>query len=351
MSSLILYFSLTIFISFLCSLLESVMLSVTSAYIENRIHKGHKDGQLLKHLKKKINRPLSAILTLNTIANTLGAAGVGAQALHVWNSSAAAAASVLLTFCILIGSEITPKTLGAVYWKKLAPFAGYCINILIFITYPLVHLFEGISKWLAPNGTQTHFSRDELMAVVELGRQEGTLLSHENRVIQNILRLKDIRVKDILTPRSVVLAFQKDETVGQIVEEYRPIRFSRILLYGKDLDDVTGIVHRHRLLQLYAQDRGHIQLHKIAKEIHAIPDTKSVAATLEEFIKRQEHIFLVVDEYGGTEGIATLEDAIETLLGVEIVDEYDTVKDMRNFARELWQRRQKARDSQSQSPP
>ncbi len=335
----------------MCSLLESVMLSVTGAYIENRINKGHKYGHILKHLKKKINRPLSAILTLNTIANTLGAAGVGAQALHEWGSGAAAAVSVLLTFGILICSEITPKTLGAVYWKKLAPFAGYCINVLIFITYPLVLLFEGISKWLAPNGTQTHFSRDELMAVVELGRQEGTLLSHENRVIQNLLRLKDIRVKDILTPRSVILAFHIDQTVGQVVEKYRPIRFSRILIYGKDLDDITGLVHRHHLLQLYAQDQVDTPLHKIAREIHAIPDTKSVASTLEELIKRQEHIFLVVDEYGGTEGIVTLEDAIETLLGVEIVDEYDTVKDMRNFARELWQRRQKARESQPPPPP
>jgi CBS domain containing-hemolysin-like protein len=344
MPLLILYFSLALGVSFLCSLLEAVILSVSRAYIESKVREGHKYGVMLKHLKKRINRPLSAILTLNTIANTVGAAGVGAQALHEFGSGAVAIVSAILTFCILVFSEIIPKTLGATYWRQLAPAAGYMINVLIIITYPLVLIFENISRWLAPKVAPVHFSREELMTVLELGKKEGALLSHEDRVIQNLLCLKDIRVKDILTPRSVMLAFSKEDTVGEVVEKYRPIRFSRIPVYGKDLDDITGIVHRHQLLQLYSQDQVEMALEGISKDIHAIPDSKSVASTLEEFIKRQEHIFLVVDEYGGTEGIVTLEDSIETLLGVEIVDEFDTAKDMRKLARELWDRRQKARE-------
>ena len=179
------------------------------------------------------------------------------------------------------------------------------------------------------------------MAVAELGKLEGSLLKQETRLIQNILRLHKIHTRDILTPRSVLLAFQQDITIQEALYKHSPIRFSRIPIYGKDLDDLTGVVHRYELVRINAEGKGKLKLSEIAKPIHAIPDSKTVASVLDEFLRRQEQIFLVVDEYGGTAGIITLEDAIETLLGVEIVDEFDTVEDMRKLAQQIGAHRRK----------
>ncbi len=339
MTALLLYFSLALGVSFVCSLLEAVMLSVTHAYIATLGEKHARSGEILKKLKDRIDRPLAAILTLNTVAHTVGAAGVGAQVLKIWGNRYVALASGILTFLILLFSEIIPKTLGAVYWKKLAPYICYCIWFLIYLIYPLVIMFEAFSRLLSPKGRRIRFSREEMIAVAQIGQTEGTLQSQESRVIQNMLRLQNIRAKDVLTPRSVMLAFGKDKTVAEIVNKHNPIRFSRIPIYGKNLDDITGFVHRYKVLQAFSQNQRHTKMKTIASDIHAIPDTKSVAATLDEFIRRQEQIFLVVDEYGGTVGIITLEDAVETLLGVEIVDEFDSVEDMRKWALQQWERR------------
>ena len=339
MTALLLYFSLALGVSFICSLLEAVMLSVTHAYIATLGKTHTRSGEILKKLKDRIDRPLAAILTLNTVAHTVGAAGVGAQALKIWGNRYVAPVSAILTFLILLFSEIIPKTLGAVYWKKLAPYICYCIWFLIYLIYPLVIMFEAFSRWLSPKGRRIRFSREEMIAVAQIGQTEGTLQSQESRVIQNMLRLRNIRAKDVLTPRSVMLAFGKDKTVAEIVNKHNPIRFSRIPIYGKNLDDISGFVHRYKVLQAFSQNQRHTKMKTIASAIHAIPDTKSVAASLDEFIRRQEQIFLVVDEYGGTAGIITLEDAVETLLGVEIVDEFDSVEDMRKWALQQWERR------------
>jgi len=352
MTVLILYLSLALIVSFLCSLLEAVILSVSRAYIETLVTNERKSGAILKKLKGRVDRPLAAILTLNTIAHTVGAAGVGAQVLKIYTErynqthagEVVAVASGVLTLLILVFSEIIPKTLGALYWRQLAPLAGYTTTGLIALTYPLVVAFEALSKRLGAKGPRYKFSREEMMAVAQIGKDEGTLLRQETRVIQNLLRLDKVRAKDVLTPRSVLSAFQKNKTVQEAIEKNIPIQFSRIPIYGKDLDDITGIVHRHKLLGAYAEGKGNTRLTALSTPIHAVPDSKSVAGILEEFIRRQEHIFLVVDEYGGTAGIITLEDAIETLLGVEIVDEFDTVKDMRQLAAQLGQQRKKRRE-------
>lgn len=341
MTALILYFSLALGVSFLCSLLEAVILSVSHAYIETLHKKGQKSSKVLRRLKDRIDRPLAAILTLNTVAHTVGAAGVGAQVLKVWGNQYVAVSSAVLTFLILVFSEIIPKTLGAVYWKRLGPWAGYTILGLIYSIFPLVILFEGLSKLLSPRDRQRKVSREEMMASAEIGKSEGTLQTQESRVIQNMLRLTNVRTKDVLTPRSVLLAFQQDQTVAEVARKHNPIRFSRVPVYGKDLDDVTGIVHRYKVLQAVSEDRDEVRLRTLARPVHAVPDSASVAQILDEFIKRREQIFLVVDEYGGTAGIVTLEDAIETLLGVEIVDEFDTVADMRKLAMRLWEQRKK----------
>ncbi|MCK5271284.1 MAG: CBS domain-containing protein, partial [Sedimentisphaerales bacterium] len=192
-----------------------------------------------------------------------------------------------------------------------------------------------------PRRRHAGLSRDEMMAAVQIGQTDGILHTQESLIIQNMLRLRNIRVKDILTPRRVMLAFQKDTTIAEALEKHNPVRFSRIPVYGRDYDDIIGLVLRYKLMQLLADGKGHLTLAATTSPIHAIPDTKSVAATMDEFIKRREHIFLVVDEHGGTAGIITLEDAIETLLGVEIVDEFDTVEDMRKWALQQWEKRKR----------
>ena len=359
MTALVLYLSLALGISFMCSLLEATILSVSHGHIRALCHKGRKSGRLLQDLKDRIDRPLAAILTLNTVANTMGAAGVGAQVLKLYTNcypgeghagEVVAVASAVLTFLILVFSEIIPKTLGAVYWKQLAPTAGYIIKGLIITIYPLVLLFEALSKLISGKRYRHKVSREEMAAVAEIGKAEGTLQIQETRVIHNLLRLNKVLAKDVLTPRSVLLAFQKDMTVREAVDKHSPIRFSRIPLYSKDLDDISGIVHRYQLLRAYAEERVQMALARLSVPIHAVPETTSVASILDEFLRRQEQVFLVVDEYGGTAGIITLEDAIETLLGAEIVDEFDTVEDMRKLATQIGERRKGIKESRIQNP-
>lgn len=338
---LAIYLFVALFFSFLCSLLEAVILSLSRGHIESLIAQGHLYGQLLKEYKTNIDRPLAAILTLNTVSHTIGASGVGAEVYSLGGGDKwVTLASVVLTILILVLSEIIPKTLGAVYCKQLAALSVYIIRAMMWILYPIVVSLETISGWLTPE-TQSRISREEVKAVAELGQTEGALQHQENRVIQNLLALRNIRVKDILTPRSVMLAFKKDAKIKDVVEKHSPIRFSRIPVYGKDLDDVTGVVNRYKILSGYSEGSEEDDLGSITREIYVVPDTKSVAATLDVFLQKREQLFLVVDEYGGTEGIITLEDVIETLLGVEIVDEFDAVKDMRKLAKQLWERRQR----------
>ena len=340
MGALTVYLVLALGVSFLCSLLEAVILSLSRGHIESVIAQGHQYGHLLKKYKTSIDRPLAAILTLNTVAHTIGASGVGAQVQIIWGNRWVTLASIVLTILILVLSEIIPKTLGAVYCKKLAALAAYFIRAMMWTLFPIVVSLETLSRWLTPQ-TQSRISREEVKAVAELGQTEGALQHQENRVIQNLLALRNIRVKDILTPRHVMLAFKKDQTIKEVVEKHSPIRFSRIPVYGKDLDDVIGLVNRYKILSCYSEGSEGQGLTSIAREIYAVPDTKSVAATLDVFLQKREQLFLVVDEYGGTEGIITLEDVIETLLGVEIVDELDAVKDMRKLAKQLWEQRQR----------
>lgn len=323
------------------------MLSVSHSYVETLVQARPKAGKLLKKLKDRIDRPLAAILTLNTIANTIGAAGVGAQALKLanrtWpdsnNGKWVALASGLLTLAILVCSEIIPKTLGAIYHRRLSPLAAYAINGLIKITYPIVVSSEALAKLIARNSTTYGISREEMIASAELGAHAGEIDKQEIRIIRNLLRLNTVRAKDVMTPRSVLFALKQRLTVGEVVRNHSPIRYSRLPIFQKDMDHITGFVLRHDVLQSYSKGDINTILKKLRKPIHAIPYTKSVALVLEEFIHLGEQIFLVVDEYGGTAGIITLEDAIETLLGVEIVDELDSVADMRKLAKHLLEKR------------
>jgi len=342
MTVLILFFLLVLSVSFLCSLLEASMLSLSLAHAAHLARQGRKSGKILMALKTRIDRPLAAVLTLNTAANTLGAAGVGAQTLHLYGSKWVALASGILTFCILILSEIVPKTIGAVYWKPLAPFTAYAARALIILVYPLVVLTEGISRLIAGRSRHGRFTREEMAAAAKLGEDVGELLRRERRVIDNLLRLNAVYASDILTPRSVLYALPRGRTVGEVMRLDSPLLFSRIPIYGENLDDIVAMVYRLDILRASSRGRTEVTLESLSRAIHVIPRTKTVASILQQFIERREHLFLVVDEYGGTAGIVTLEDAIETLLGVEIMDEHDEVEDMQAYAREKWARRQKS---------
>jgi len=297
---------------------------------------------MLQELKAQIDRPLSAILTLNTVSHTIGAAGVGAQVLQIYGSQAVALSSAILTVVILVVSEIIPKTLGASNWKALAPLCAYLTRGLIFVMYPIVWVLESVRQLLS-SGKENSITREEMIVTAEMGASEGTIRHKESTVIKNLLMLDNIKVSDIMTPRSVIHAFDINKTVSEVMEENRPIQFSRIPVYDGDIDHVQGMVHRYKILESVSHDLDNLPLSKLMTPIHSIPENISVAAALDQFIKRKDHIFLVVDEYGVTVGLVSLEDAVETLLGVEIVDEFDSVADMRQYALEKWRERKRKR--------
>jgi len=334
-----LFLLLALGVSFVCSLLEAMILSVSRAYIALLISEGHKSGQLLNKLKQNIDHPLAAILTLNTVANTIGAAGVGAQTYVLFGSSWVAVSSASLTIMILVCSEIIPKTLGAAHWKQIAPTGAYVLKVMIITLYPIVLILESISKRLYRDSEGGSMTREEMVALTEIGESEGILLNKEARIIRNLFLLSSIRTTDILTPRSVMLAFQKDSTVAELIDEHSPISFSRIPVFAETRDDVIGAVLHTELIKAYYTDGRDTPVETFLHPLHAVPDSKSIADLLDEFLSRREHMFLVVDEYGGTAGLVTLEDAIETLLGVEIVDEADSIEDMRAYAIDAWKHR------------
>ena len=339
MSRLFFYFFVVLGVSFLCSLLESFILSVTHAHISIVSKDRPALGKKLSYFKENINRPLSAILSLNTIANTVGAASIGAITLIEFGSSWVAIMSGVLTLSILIFSEIIPKTIGALYWKRILIPATFAIQVLITMTYPLVVLLELLSKWLAKEGNGDKVSREEVIAMAELGEDEGTIEESESTVIENVLMLDDIPVEEVLTPRSVIFALDKTSSVKEVLDKYNDIEFSRIPVYEKELDNIIGIVRRHVLLKSKAEDQFDVTMGELAKPIHTVEENDSVGDVLDEFVKRREHLFMVKDQFGQVAGLITLEDAIETLLGIEIVDETDSVVDMRKLALDNWRKK------------
>ena len=333
MTALIVYFFTALVVSFICSLLESVLLSVSHAHIAVLIKEGKKRGKIMASLKENINRPLSAILTINTIANTVGAAGVGAQTYSVFGSGWVALSSFILTISILFFSEIIPKSLGANYTKSLVGFTSYMTRGLIFIVFPMVIIGEKIAKFLKKGESdKSKASREELIAMAELSEDEGAIDSQEGDIIENLMKLDNISAEEVMTPRSVIFALSKNETVGEVIDKYTPLVFSRIPIYEKSLDQIIGFVHRYDLVNKQAEDKFHVEMHNLMEPVHTVSDDESISTILDQFVKRRQQIFIVADEFGTTTGLITLEDAIETLLGVEIVDEHDSVVDMRKLA-------------------
>lgn len=339
MTLLIAYVLLALVVSYLCSIMEAVLLSVTPSYVEMRIRAGSHSARQLDHLRNDIDRPLAAILSLNTIAHTVGAAAAGAQAANIFGDAAVGIFSAVLTLLILIFSEIIPKTLGAVYWRQLAGPVTRLLIPTMWVTWPLVKLSQGITRLLSPSGRSDAISREEISAMAELGQEQGLLDASESRIIRNLFRFGSLRVKDIMTPRIVIFALPESLTVREVVDEQEDFRFSRIPLYTDTRDDVTGYVLKDDILLKAAQEQGNIRLSNLKRDMLIVPDTLPLHELFERMLDRLEHIALAVDEYGGVAGIVTMEDVVETLLGLEIVDEADSAEDMQLLARRQWLRR------------
>lgn len=342
MELLLLFLFIALGVSFLCSILESVLLSVTPGFVGAYEKSSPKTGRLLRRLKDDVDRPLAAVLSLNTMAHTIGAAGVGAQALVIFGSGYVAITSVILTLLILFVSEIIPKTLGAVYWRRLAPFTARTLRVLVVVLYPLVIISMGLTRLIAKRRIHHFFSHEEFQAIAEIGAQEGELGEQESRVIENLFLLRELRAGDVMTPRTVLFTLPADTTVAEVVAKYPDIRFSRIPIYGEDPDDVMGLVLKDDVyVEASRGDQGKA-LASLRRDMTVVSETIKPAELLERLSQNRQHAALVVDEHGGVSGIVTMEDVIETLLGVEIMDETDAVADMRALARQQWLRRARA---------
>ena len=331
MDQLILFFVLAVGVSFLCSILEAVLLSTTPGFIQAKINSQLRGAELLKKNKDEIDASISSILTVNTFAHTIGASGVGAQAMMIFGEEHMLIISAVLTLAILYLSEIVPKIIGALYWQSLAIPAAYVIRGLMIVTYPLLFISTMIRKMFKETGKKT--SREEIQALSELGELEGILDEQESDIIENLLNLKTSKVGDILTPRSVLFAMSKEMTVGEFFSLEDKDTFSRIPIYDGTVDNITGVILLRTVLMEYAQGRRDKALEELAVPIFSLNENIPVSKALELFIKRREHIFVVKDKFNQTQGIVTLEDAIETLLGMEIMDEFDDIEDLQVFAK------------------
>lgn len=338
---LIVFLSIALGFSFLCSIAEAVLLSITPSYAAQLREQKHPASLLIDELKENVERPLSAILSLNTIAHTVGATGVGAQALKVFGEEWMAAVSAVLTLLILVLSEIIPKTIGAVYWRGLAPMVARTTKVLILLMYPLVVMSEWLGKLFAPGHPHPTVTRAEVAALAMQGASEGHIDVGESRIVANLFRFRELTVYDIMTPRTVILSMPQSMTVGEAMEQHPTLQFSRIPIYENTRDEVTGFILKDDLLLAHARDENDKPLKELRRELIAVPESATLSRLFEQLIDTRAHIALVVDEFGGTSGLVTLEDLVETLFGLEIVDEADRNVDMQKLARDRWKERAK----------
>jgi CBS domain containing-hemolysin-like protein len=351
MTALFVYFGLALGVSFLCSILEAALLSVTPSHVAKLEQDRPKVGGRLRTLKTNVDRPLAAILSLNTIANTAGAAGVGAEAQRIWGSEALAVASAVLTLAILVFSEILPKTLGALYWRRLTGFLAAVLPAMILVLSPLVWLSDAITRSLKRRHEAETFSREEFAALARIGGQQGVFDESEMRILKNLFHFGSLRTRDIMTPRTVMFSLEENTSVRDAVAKRGSMVFSRIPIWKDSPDHVTGYILKDQLLLRAARDELDVPIVSFAREALMVPDTIGLPALFEKLLDHREHIAVVVDEYGGVDGVVTMEDVLETLIGLEIVDEMDSVQDMRAMARSKWETRAKHIDSSPPEPP
>lgn len=329
-------------ISFLCSILEAVLLSTPMSFISMKEEEGNKTAKLLKKYKTEIDGPVAAILSLNTIAHTIGAAGVGAEAVDVFGEEYFGVISAILTILILVFSEIIPKTIGANSWRVLALPATKIIKGLMVITYPLVKLSEYITKIFDRGEEQATVSREEVSAMVNVGVEEGVFQVKEKKIIQNFIKLDSVLAEDIMTPNLVVESVPETMTMKEFYA-LKELSHSRIPVYKENRDYITGYILRATVLERLAEDKFDIKLSQIMRPMLSFGEEESVSVIWEKMLESKEHISVITDEYGCMRGLVTMEDVIETMLGVEIVDEYDKTEDMQELARERWQKMRQQR--------
>lgn len=340
MALLIFYLLLAVFVSFFCSVAEAVLLSVRPSFIATLEAKGAGSAEKLNKLRGNLDRPLAAILTANTIAHTVGAAGVGAQAAVVFGNEYIGLTSAILTLLILVFSEIIPKTLGATYWQQLAPLFAVLIHGLTRVLLPFVWLSEKLTRLLSRSGASAYtFSRDEMEAMAKIGAKEGMLEAKELKIVTNLMRLHQLSVRDIMTPRPVVFSVSEQMTVKEFFTDHAAKSFSRIPIYGEKPDDVTGYVLKNDLLTSQAKDQFDKRLAEFRRPFLILLDILTASKIFDRLMYEKSHIALVVNEYGTIQGIVTLEDVVETLIGLEITDELDTVEDMQKLAHKRWRER------------
>jgi CBS domain containing-hemolysin-like protein len=338
-----LYLFTALFFSFLCSIAEAVLLSVSWVYIALIEKKRQKVGKILDELKQDINKPLAAILTLNTIAHTVGAAGVGAQAVVVFGDASLGIVSAVLTFLILIFSEIIPKTLGASYWKILAPATAYFLKYLIFILNPFIKMLNYITRNIVKKES-VGFKRNEISIMAQLSAREGHIDPQEAIILQNLLLLQEIKIKEEMTPRTVMFCESQELLVGEFFHKHKKNRFTRIPIYSKKQDDIVGFVIKTDLLLAQARGNSDYFLKNYVREMPTLLDNMSLLHAMKEMLLTKAQISLIVNEYGTVRGILTLEDILETLIGQEIVDEGDKYIDMQKLAKRLWRSKLKKHD-------
>lgn len=347
---LLVFLALALGVSFLCSILEAVLLSVTPSYVASEREKGSDAGSRWQHIKQNIDRSLAAILSLNTVAHTIGAAGVGAQATQVFGEAYFGVISGVLTLLILIFSEIIPKTVGAKHWKALAPL---CIPVLRFVElsmWPLVAMSQVITRVFASGKSAHGISREEIASLAWMGEDQGILKSEESSVIRSIMRVRSLTAKDIMTPRTVVYSLDAANTVQTVVESEPNLQFSRIPIYAEQSDKVVGFVRKDDILARAATGQHTVSLQALHRELLTVLPNTTILNILQQMNAGRFQMCLVVSEFGDTLGIVTMEDVVETMLGMEIVDETDSYPDMQKFARTLWQKRAKQRGVQIDQP-
>jgi CBS domain containing-hemolysin-like protein len=340
MALLLAYLFLALIVSFLCSIMEAVLLSAPQSFVLIRVEKGERWASTFYKMKKDIDKPLSAILTWNTIAHTVGAAGVGAQAIVVFGSEFFGVVSAVLTILILVLTEIIPKTLGAVYWSSLAPFSTKLLSGMIFLSYPVIIVSGFLTRILKKRTTDNTTSREEIAILANIGTNEGVFANKENIIIQNIIKLKEIKASEIMTPRVVMAVADEEMRLTEFRENKNFLKFSRIPVFYGETENITGYIIRQTVFEKLSEDKGQSTLKCIRRKIEIVHESSPLFSVWEVLLEKKEHIALVVDEYGGVAGIVTMEDIIESLLGFEIIDEKDTVNDMQQFARERWKMRQ-----------
>jgi len=360
MSLLIFYAIISIFFSFLCSILEAVLLSVTPTFINIKKQKNKPYAEELEVLKKDVDKPLIAILTLNTIAHTVGAIMVGVQAkvayAEIYGTTSrkifgisftedlmVGVVSTIMTILILVASEIIPKTIGATYWRQLANFTTIALKILIFPLKwtGLLWLLQLTTKLIGGKGHGSVLSREGFIAMTDIAHEEGVFHESESKVIKNLLNFKDIQAKDVMTPRTVMKAEIETMTIEEFFNENHNIRFSRIPVFTDTPDNITGLVLKDDVFKEMAFDNGHKKLSDVKRNIIIVNRNMPIPTLFEELVENRNHMALVVDEYGSVSGLVTMEDVIETLLGLEIMDESDNVADLQLLARKSWETRAK----------